>query len=135
MQNSNLWYLVFSPSFPSFLFLVACTRLDKPLCQSVRWSVGRSVCLSHFTFFIVVAFRDACARLMAIGLVFLFLPYYLPFYLFLSFILSFFLSVLLSFFFSFFLSFFSFLVPFFFPSLFPPSCNFVSTVRLFFLKS
>ena len=40
-------------------FLVACTRLYKPLCRSGRPSVGRSVrpsdgrsvCLSHFTFF------------------------------------------------------------------------------------
>ena len=33
------------------IFLVACTRLYNPLCPSVGWSVGLSVCRSHFTFF------------------------------------------------------------------------------------
>ena len=47
-------------------FLVACTRLYKPLCRSVGRSVGWSVPLY---FFGAVAYRDACARLMAIGLV------------------------------------------------------------------
>ena len=37
-------------SFPQFL--VACTRLYNPLCPSVGWLVGLSVCWSHFTFFI-----------------------------------------------------------------------------------
>ena len=59
-----------------FFFLVACTRLYKPLCRSVRRSVGRSVGRSvrrsvrhTLLFFGEVAYRDACARLMAIGLV------------------------------------------------------------------
>merc|ERR1711954_333599 len=67
--------------------LVACTRLYKPLCRSVgpsvrrsvgpsvgrsvgpsvRWSVGPSVPLDFF--FRKVAYKVACARLMAIGLV------------------------------------------------------------------
>ena len=47
------------------IFLVACTRLYKPLYRSVRWSVSPS----HFIFFCKVAYRVACAWLMAIGLV------------------------------------------------------------------
>ena len=54
-----------SPSW----FLVACTRLYKSLCRSVGPSVCPSVGPSRFTFFCKVAYRVACARLMATGLV------------------------------------------------------------------
>ena len=57
----------FLSSFPHFsfsFFLVACTRLYKPLCRSVGRSVGLSVGLS-----VGPSLNARSTRLMAIGLV------------------------------------------------------------------
>ena len=75
LLRSSFFFLSFSLFLSSFL--VACTRLYKPLCRSVRRSVGpsvrrsvgRSVCHT-LLFFRKVGYRVACARLMAIDLVF-----------------------------------------------------------------
>ena len=67
------WYIFFF-FFPVYApFLVACTRLCKPLCRSVGRSVGPSVGRSvgpALLFFRVVTCSVACARLMAISLVY-----------------------------------------------------------------
>ena len=69
---------------PWYLILVACTRLYKSLCRSVRRSVHRSVTLNFFCVFKqfegskvrptngltdTMTYRVACTQLMAIGLV------------------------------------------------------------------
>ena len=59
------FFCLLSSVLPTFIFLVACTRLYKSPCRSVGRSVGPAL-----LFIRVVTCSVACARLMAIGLVF-----------------------------------------------------------------